>query len=309
MAKNSKSKVFESLISHVESTNLTFTEPQSFNSYLEKNGLNPKSFNTAEYLSPQCLNGTKGLKKELLDANLMIFRLGNREKDSSGTYFSLIKLKEEGLWSEYFLNDKDIFKSVEPELFIPNVSIRQLFAFNLLSKLTENSLINLAVSSGLLSSALNIESSESLAAPASGNGTFTFKFQASPESPVWTHQNGQVEIDALFVGKRNGKETLFVIEAKTSDKFDSLPKHKLVYPVLAISSKVPGSIPIVPVYIRAVKKSGRREVDFYIAVCDAIDPKKSSVVVSNLEVAESKHLILLGFNEEESFYGNDFDQV
>lgn len=52
------------------------------------------------------------------------------------------------------------------------------------------------------------------------------------------HYKGQVEIDALFVGRRNRQETLFVIEAKTSNNFQSLAKHKLVYPVLALSSNV-----------------------------------------------------------------------
>lgn len=278
--------LFQPLIQELEQQGISYSEPQSFQQY---SGISGK---TAEYISVQSF---EKLKPELRDASYMVFRLGSRVGDST-TYFAIAKLKQLGQWSEYFLLDHEIFEETDPEIFLPNVSIRQLFAFNLLSGLTENSLINLAVSSGLLASALGIESSESLAAPASGQGTFTFEFQASRDAPIWLHNAGQVEIDALFIGKQKQKETLFVIEAKTSNKLESLAKHKLVYPVLGLRKKVPKYISMVPVYIRVLKLKDKREIHFYIAICKSLD-NSGVASVSELEVIEVKHLVLLGFSE------------
>lgn len=285
------SSIFDPAISELERQGVSYSEPQSFQKYLDRHNI--KSQNTAACISIQKL---ENLKPELRRNGYMVFRLGCRANDST-THFGLAKLRDTNDWSEYFLIDKSLFERVEPEIFIPNVSVRQLFAFNLLANLTENSLINLAISSGLLASALNIETSESLAAPASGQGIFTFEFKPSPYSLLeWKHINGQVEIDALFVGRKDKKETLFVIEAKTSDNFESLSKHKLVYPILALSSKVPGYIPMIPVYIRAIKPKGKKEIHFYIAVCNSLDERDSILSISDLSVVDAKHFILMGFN-------------
>jgi len=278
--------IFEHLINQLEQEEVLYSEPQSFQEY---SGIKDK---TASYISVQDIDD---LKPELRKSGYMVFRLGTRPNNRT-TYFALAKAKEDKGWSEYFLIDEKIFQDVAPEIFLPNVSIRQLFAFNLLSKLTENSLINLAISSGLIASALGIESSESLAAPASGKGNFTFDFQASPGALVWQHHSGQVEIDALFIGKKNNRETLFVIEAKTSIRFKSLAKHKLVYPILGLRSKVPTYIPMIPVYIRAIKSNNQGEIHFYIAICDSLDDPEI-VSISDLKVVDVKHFVLLGFAE------------
>lgn len=281
--------VFEPLIQQLESSGRPFSEPQSFITYLESYGLPKKG--TAECISIQEIDN---LKADLRKYGYMVFRLGSYN-GQKGTSFALAKLQEYPKWSEYFFVDEEIFSRIKPESFLPNVSIRQLFAFELLSELTENSFINLAISSGLMAAALDIETSESLAAPASSSGTFTFSFLPSRAlNTPWTHQKGQVEIDALFVGKRNGEEVLFVIEAKTSERFKSLSKHKLVYPVLSISDKVPSSIPIVPVYLRAIKSLSSRYVDFFIAECTPINRTSGSVAINELEVVRARHLTLMG---------------
>ncbi|NJL57073.1 hypothetical protein HC928_19445 [bacterium] len=286
--------IFAREILDLRSRNTFYSEPKSFKAYVDAMDATAdvKLKKTPEYLSPQSL---ETLDKELREQGYMVFRLGLGDRKT--TFFALAKLQQDGNWSEYFLLDREIFEDVPSEIFIPNVSVRQLFAFNLLARLTENSLINLAISSGLLSTALGIESSESLAAPASGHGTFTFEFKAAPEAPTWTHQNGQVEIDALFVGKHEQRETLFVIEAKTSDKFESLAKQKLVYPVLALSEKIPGYIPIIPVYVRAIKPKQSREINFYIAKCQPLNPREKTISISDLKVIAVKNLVLMGFNE------------
>ncbi|WP_252371579.1 DUF6997 domain-containing protein [Pseudoalteromonas phenolica] len=114
-------------------------------------------------------------------------------------------------------------------------------------------MVNLACASGLLKEALSLDDEASIIVPATGQSTFTFRFKPiCDEDTILEHINGQVEIDAVFVGKRNGKENLFVIEAKHSEKFDSLAKHKLLYPCLSLLEKLPASMPIVPVYLRSI---------------------------------------------------------
>lgn len=283
-------RIFNQLINEMEDQNLLFSEPKSFKQYQEQQG--KKTGDTAKFISVQTI---EKLAPELREKGYMVFRLGSKGKDQT-THFALAKLRDPNDWSEYFLIDLDIFTNIEPELFLPNVSIRQLFAFDLLSSLTENSLINLAISSGLLATALNIETSESLAAPASGQGTFTFEFRPSSHTEIiWKHEKGNVEIDALFVGKRENRETLFIIEAKTSDKFESLAKYKLVYPLLALEPKVPKMIPMVPVYLRAIKNPEKHQIDFYIAECHPFDRSGGKVSIDSLEVVRKSHFILMGF--------------
>lgn len=286
-------RIFEPLICELESQDCRFSEPQSFLEYVKRNGF--KSDDTAKCISIQQISS---LSSDLKEYGYTVFRLGSR-KEKKGSFFALAKLQEPLNWSEYFLIDQQIFNGVESEVFLPNVSIRQLFAFDLLSKLTENSLINLAISSGLMASALDIETSESLAAPASGQGSFSFSVRPSYSAEItWLHENGQVEIDALFVGRRNGKEVLFIIESKNSANFGSLAKHKLIYPVLAVSEKVPKNIPIVPVYLRTIKSPGKRFIDFYIAECTEMNRQLSSFPINSLEVVRSRHFTLMGFKTD-----------
>jgi hypothetical protein len=50
-----------------------------------------------------------------------------------------------------------------------------------------------------------------------------------------------------------------------SHKFESVAKHKRLYPVLALQNSVPSYVEIVPVYLRAIRKEGC--VEFNIAEC------------------------------------------
>lgn len=287
------SRVFSKLIDEMEESNLQFSKPMSFKKYQESQSNKP--LRTAEFISAQKI---EDLSPDLKSRGYMVFRLGSRKNEKT-THFALSKLTKPGDWSEYFLIDSELFKDTEPELFLPNVSIRQLFAFDLLSNLTENSLINLAISSGLLASSLRIETSESLAAPASGQGYFTFDFKPKKNSEIrWKHEKGCVEIDALFVGKRSGRETLFVIEAKTSKSFSSLAKYKLIYPLLSLNSRVPKMIPIVPVYLRAIKSVNKQQIDFYIAEFSPLKREAKDVSIDYLEAVRTNHFVLMGFRTE-----------
>jgi hypothetical protein len=117
-------------------------------------------------------------------------------------------------------------------------------------------MVNLGLASGLLSEALRLDDKGGIVAPATGRSTFTFNVRphSTLSDVVFRHESGQVEIDAIFVGRRDGQETLFVLEAKTG-KESSLAKHKLVYPLRALGPSVPANLPIVPVYVRIRQSS------------------------------------------------------
>ncbi|MGO2012725.1 DUF6997 domain-containing protein [Pseudoalteromonas sp.] len=251
--------IFQDIVLEMLTNGQSTSTPQSFQQYVNTNNLKA---NTAASISVDSL---KKLPKFLKDQNTMVLRLGSRPGDNQ-TYFSLVKANDV---RAFFFDDLSLFGQLHPELFLPNVSIRSLFAFQLLPKVTETSVVNLAIASGLIAEALNLEDDKTIVVPATGQSTFTFNFKPlANENVTLEHINGQVEIDAVFVAKRNGKEHLFVIEAKHSDKFDSLAKHKLLYPSLSLLEKLPSSMPIVPVYLRSIKTA--KGIDFYIAECPCI---------------------------------------
>ena len=127
-------------------------------------------------------------------------------------------------------------------------------------------------------------------APAAGRSTFTFSFQPHSSLPIsWTHRNGQVQIDAVFVGRRDEVETVFIVEAKHGPK-SSLAKHKLAYPVLAIAPGVSRHLPIVPVYVRVVRLA--EDLHFLIAECHMPDPRVGRVALDMVMPHKVSHRVL-----------------
>ena len=251
--------IFHDLLQEMQAKEQKVSFPQGFQDYVNAKNLRVK---TAPSIS---IDSLKKLPTALKNQNTMVLRLGAHPA-SNQTYISLVKSNDV---NDFFFNDQALFGQLQPELFLPNVSIRSLFAFQLLPKVTETSVVNLAIASGLMAEALNLKDDKTIVVPATGQSTFTFNFKPlANEDVVLEHINGQVEIDAVFVAKRGGKEHLFVIEAKHGDKFDSLAKHKLLYPSLSLLQKLPSSMPIVPVYLRSIKT--KKGIDFYIAECPCI---------------------------------------
>ncbi len=220
----------------------------------------------------------------------MVFRLG-KKPGAVGAQFGLAR--HDGSWNSFFLNDRELLEEAEIQEFVPSVSDRRLIAFQLLPKLTETSLVNLAVASGLLQHALNITEDHEQVIPATSQSTHTFKFfpRVPMESP-WEHIRGQVEIDALFYGKRNGRETLFLVEAKSGVPSATLAKHKLCYPLSALRPCVPQEIDIVPVYLKTWKDSGGRK--FLVVECTT--GKMGDVVISQFRPVRASHWVLKDFD-------------
>lgn len=244
------------------------SDPESFLDYLERTG-QTSAGKTAPNIS---IDDFGKLHSTLKAAHCMVFRLG-AAVDGKGTAFALAKTQMG--WADYFLFDEDLFVDSSPRQFVPEVGSDRLFAFQLLPSLSETALVNLAFASGLIASALNLDVRDYSPAPTTGAFRPSFEFSAFPGAPTWTHARGQVEIDSAFLGKRDGIQHLFVLEAKTGST-QSLAKHKLMYPVVGLSSEVPDYIPIVPVYVRTTRKAG--QTLYHIAECSMPDPRTANNV-------------------------------
>lgn len=277
------SKLFEPAINSMQNKEIAVFGPVSFIDYLMNNNL-PKIGATPEAIS---IDSYEKLHQSAKENSTMIMRLGQSQA-SKGTQFALVKVQ--GRIADFFLIDELIFNSEGIEYF-PKVNNVQLKAFSLLPSLTENSYINLGFSSGLISFALGVDQVKPIFPPASCSSTFTFKFK--PHSLIddeFIHNRGQVEIDALFIEKRNNVDTLFVVEAKSDSTHKSLAKHKLLYPVLSIADKVPPEMPIVPVYIKI--KTSSLGIHFHVTECSVPDPRRKTIAYDELIVKKYTHLIL-----------------
>jgi len=246
----------------------------------------PKTWNvTAKWLSIQSLTGGGfPLDSALRDAGVMIFRLG------IGT-FALIKA---AVLDDFFLFDEKLV--AEREVFVPQCAASDLFPFQLMGSWVEANAVNLAIASGLLNAALDVDADSPRIGPTTGTSTYTFPVRPHTEFPdlEWVHKNGQVEIDALYFARRRGKWTLFVIEAKKGPS-SSLPKHKLVYPTLAISThplvrEFGEGVDIVPVYLKAW--SDHAHILFRITECACEALRAGEGFISDLTPVQTRLLVI-----------------
>ena len=274
-------KIFEPALGDMVASGMEFYGPTSFKKYLDEHGF--EQAGAWQYVSVDSLDR---LSEDLRDAGVMVFRLGSRP-GVVGTHFGLAKYSRG--WGDYFLIDKDLLSIATQEFFVPCIPIRQRLAFQLLPKLTETSLVNFAVGTGLLSRVLRIEDGCDLIIPATGHSSFTFTISPRPAMrQLWDHLKGQVEIDALFAGKRDGKDCLFLVEAKRGRPSGTLAKHKLCYPLAALLNEVPESMQVIPVYLKTW--SERDGQHFLISECayKNVNP----VIISELEVLSVYHVVL-----------------
>lgn len=239
--------MFEAIIQETQDSGQPLSLPESFRNYCIRTG-HPIPRDVPARVAVQTL---RSLHRDLYDSNYMIFRLGTPPNETH-THFG-IAMTANG-WSDYFLIDKDIFSESEVQAFIPKASYRDLYSFTLMPKFTETTMVNFALASGLFTEALGLDESPSI--PVTGRGTYTFSFHPRLESDaIWSHHLGQVEIDGAFTARRNGRDCLFIVEAKHGEP-DSLSKTKLLYPYLALRPQVPISMPIILVYLRATSEAG-----------------------------------------------------
>ena len=275
--------MFEAALKEMQQSGQGCWGPRGFQDYCRENGF--RAPDTAQFIS---VDTRLRLQPELVKAECMVFRLGIPEGERN-TQFGLAKCVDG--WEDYFLLDDWLFRKVPPEMFLPTAPARHLFPFQLLPTFTETSLVNLALASGLMGHALRLEEPDLALAAATGQSTLSFQFRPHEQaSAVWAHGRGQVEIDSLFTARREGRETVFIVESKAGAEFDCLAKHKLLYPMLAIRQKVPSYMPVVPVYLRVVKEADGYH--FYFAECKLELGKDGVAVLSNLKPVVMSHFVI-----------------
>lgn len=169
--------------------------PTSFRRYLSENGFDSRRIDTAAYISVDSIGD---LSPELREAGAMVLRLG-RATDGPGAQFAMIGTP--GRVEDFFLVDEQIYTQKDPEVYHPQSDPRNLLPFFLLPRLTDRCMVNLAFASGLIGYALGLDRPWPTAAPAMGAGTSSFEVVPYPGAPVLQRSTGQVEIDALFVGR------------------------------------------------------------------------------------------------------------
>ncbi len=281
-ASLSGTEIFRSAVDWLrESTDRRLFGPRSFQQYVEATGGSAK---TAPSIS---VDSFERLPQFLKHHEVMVFRLG--ASPQGNTQFVLAKMT--GRLRELFLFDHEIYSDRAGATFLSNVSMRRLFAYQLLPALSEGALVNLAAASGILSEALGFSDKVSLLPPATGHSTFTFSF--SPHSTCQErliHNRGQIEIDALWIERRGGKDSLFIVEAKAGEKEHSLAKHKLVYPILALAPHLPRDMPIIPVYLRAYRSIDG--IHFHVVECEFPDPRDGNRAIDELNSKTHSHFVL-----------------
>jgi hypothetical protein len=276
--------IFGPAIEEIKLSGKSYKNPEEFVPYLKRNDLRPNK-KTAAAISVDSLSR---LDLELKEAGLMVFRLGSG--GGRHTKFALVK-KERNDWSDYFLLDESIFGLIPPVLFIPNANYQTLFGFRLLPKLTETSLVSFSIHSGLLGHAIDLDQDGIPLAPATGQSTFTFMFKPLSSLDVaWEHGNGQVEIDAIFAGRRKNKHIAVIVESKASTSFSSLAKHKLLYPYLALRKQVPSYMDVILIYMRAIKEADG--FHFYICECDSTPLQNDVTAIDSLRPKNAHHLVV-----------------
>ncbi len=222
-------------------------EPEAFASFRKKHGIK-KQLRTADYLSVQTL---EGLDPFLREHQLMVFRLGSNPGQKGGL-FGIIRARNE--IEDFFGVDSKLFKDAPLDFPVRDKINERMKLYSLLSKFNEETALDYCFNAGVITNVLGLDKH-----PEGGmikTGTFTASFTFRPRADldlIWHHQNGQVEIDGIFFGRRSGEPCLFVIEAKHGN-WASISKAKMAYSCLAIPpGKLPEKCKIVPVYVKTIQ--------------------------------------------------------
>ncbi|WP_135304840.1 DUF6997 domain-containing protein [Haloarcula amylovorans] len=261
--------------------------PQSFRDYITEIGRDPRDFRTAAEIS---IDRKRELADELRQNDTMVLRLGSAP-DGTGTQFGLVRV--EGGLDDFFIEETAFPSKQRTEINLqPDSEDVQeydqqtqdmLEAYRYLPRFSESSLVNLSLTTGLLSQALDLDVESVGTAPVTVASTFDFSFRPHMTQPTTLpHNNGQVEIDACFVSRRNGERVLVVLEAKTGPK-RSLAKHKLFYPLMSVQSEASDShLDMIPVYLRARRQGDSVTYDIY--ECSPFDVGRSEQCLSDINV-------------------------
>lgn len=251
--------VFPAAIAEMAARDAAVYGPLPFGDYLARNSL------TAPTAPSIAVDSLRRLAPSLRDNGIMVFGLGGAPGER-GPAFALARCV--GGWSDYFFDDRELQNDARDCGIVEPENPHQVELLLATLGPAEPTLLSVAAGSGLLRRALELDDGCAVV-PAAGRGRFTFDVRAHEAYPdVWQHRAGPVEIDGVFVGRRGGVETVFVIAARASRQPDSLAKHPLAYAALATLQALPTGSTVVPVYVRALKSA--KSVRYLVAECHPV---------------------------------------
>jgi hypothetical protein len=279
-------QIFKKLIEQMDHEGADCSAPQGFQAYCDEIGLirERDSARTAACIS---IDFQENLRRELRENNMMVFRLGVPHGQRN-THFGLARIKHS--WEDYFLFDEANTPGQDFHLSAKKKEALQVF--QLIPKITEKSVVNFIVASGVLHYFLKLDDSTEQLTPATCQSTFSFRFKPHQEiQATWEHRRGQIEIDSLFFAKKSGITQMFLIEAKHNISQATIAKHKLVYPALALRQELSRSnIPVTPIYLKTAIRG--RDLLIDITLCDF---PRSSNAVSDLTATRREHFLIKEF--------------
>ena len=195
--------------------------------------------------------------------------------------------------NEYFVHDNDLFPG-NGEEYISTAAVEDLFVFSLLDYQDEATMIRFGLATGIIQHGLGVDSEEPVQSFAH-KGSYKFHIM-NPHSKDPFLYDGQGDMDTVFAGKIDSKNTLFVLEAKKGQPNSSLAKHKFVYPAIALASnkKIPNDYDIVPCYVRSWKDPKDNTIHYCIAKFNLPeDPRIGLVDISKVsQNGEARHLFM-----------------
>jgi len=266
--------------------------PRSFIGYLQETGQDPSQYRTAAELS---VDTRPELSSRLNDHDTIVLRLG-RATDGPGTQFALVRVPDR--LDDFFIDERE-FPAVDREILdytdggddtlaLGQDARDMLDVYRSLPTFSETGFVNFALSTGLFSRALDLDPDRIGTAPTTVASTFEFAFESHPDRPtVLRHNDGQVEIDALVMTRRNGERVLLVVEAKCGARRE-LAKHKVGYPALAAETSLSLDVDrVVPVYLRA--RPAKEGVRYSIYECSELQAGQERPCLAKLHVVDDSH--------------------
>lgn len=251
--------------------------PKSFLKYCNENDF--QNSGTANNIS---IDYYEKLHKQLRDECIMVLRMGSFEK-IAGTNFLLVRYEQK---EDFFFFDDKIFTCQET-MYETNPNVKNAISImNIFNNYSEMMLVSYLLSCGVMSEVLGLDKSQIYYTPLTGRNNYTFEFYPNKNCDAILHINGQVEIDAVFTGYRNGVPIVVVVEAKVENgRYGSLAKHKLFYAYKSIQSILKDEYEIIPIYIKlSVNES---ILTAKIAIC-----KDIGNCLVNFEVVDSRVIII-----------------
>jgi hypothetical protein len=265
--------------------------PRSFTSYLREIGRDPSKFRTATELS---VDTRPQLPTPLADQDAMLLQLG-RATDGPGTQFALVRVPDR--LDDFFIDEREYrpddretldYTTGGDDTHDLGEEVRDMLDLSRsLPTFSERGFVHFALSTGLVSRALELDPARIGTAPATVASSFEFEFAPHPDRPtVLQYNDGQLELDTLVLTRRNGERVLLVVQAKCGGR-QAVAKHVVGYPALAAETSLSVDVDrVVPVYLRA--RPVKRGVRYSIYEC-SIPAGEERPCLAGLHVVDDSH--------------------